>query len=89
MKLLDNISWSDVVAIGAVLGFLITFMRRIFTYVALLDKMQKFEERFSKSELVTQSRFNKQDMTLENQTRQLRLIMEHLGIDERDTRRGI
>lgn len=64
MKLPDETSWSDIAAIGTLLGFLWLILRRIFTYVGLLDKMEVLQKNFDEYRNKQDSEFESQNLKL-------------------------
>lgn len=72
----EELSWAEVLAAGTVAGFVIKCMtyiaRRIFTFAVLVNTMDEIKQSFELHKNETTLRLNKQDMTLEEQNKDLK-----------------
>jgi hypothetical protein len=69
----EDYSWAEILAAGTVAGFVIKFMsylaRRIFTFAVIVNSMERLHSSFEEHKNETTMRLNKQDKTLDDQSK--------------------
>lgn len=68
----EDTSWQDLAAVGAILTFLWMILKRVFTWVSVIERMEKIDTSFKAHVNENRTRLDKQDKTLETHSSILR-----------------